>query len=361
MFNLTDLGWNNYFQELYNTNINKNTFIPGRIAVENKHRYTVYSQFGELSAEVSGRLLYASDSASDLPKVGDWVLMNYFADEQKGIIQEVLNRNTVFSRKSAGIEVKEQIVAVNIDVLFIVQGLDNNFNIRRLERYLVMAKSGGIKPVVVLNKSDLCDNIEDKIKKAKTNLPDIQVLAISALNNLGINELQEMIEPNKTYAFVGSSGTGKSTIINKLFGQDFQTTNEVRQKDSRGKHTTTARELFVLPSGGILIDTPGMREFHLWLTDESIGDVFDEIDIIAHNCRFANCKHINEKGCAVLEALELETISKERYNSYLKLNKEQEYLNTKSDINSFLNKKEKWKNISKLSKEISRYRDKNGK
>lgn len=355
MFNLTDLGWNNFFDELFNSNTNNKSFIPGRIAVENKHRYTVYSQYGELSAEVSGKLLFSADSNSELPKVGDWVLLNYFPDEQKGIIQEVLKRNTVFSRKSAGIEVKEQIIAVNIDTLFIVQSLDNNFNLRRLERYLVMAKSGGIKPFVVLSKSDLCNSVEDKITQVKNTIPGIEVIAISVLDNRGIDEFIKLIKPNNTYAFVGSSGTGKSTIINKLLGEEIQTTNEVRQKDSRGKHTTTARELFVLPTGGVLIDTPGMREFHLWLTDDSIGNVFDEIDIIAQDCRFKDCKHINEKGCAVLEALETGTISKERYNNYLKLNKEQEYLNSKSDINAFLNKKEKWKNLSKFQKQYKKY------
>lgn len=358
MFTVNELGWNEFFQNQYDSHINKNIFEPGRIAVENKHRYIVFSRYGELSAEISGKLLFSADAAASFPKVGDWVMMNVFPEEQKAIIQEIFGRKTVFSRKAAGIKIEEQIVAANIDVLFIVQSLDSNFNLRRLERYLVMAGNGGIEPVVVLSKSDLCSNATERVEAVKRMSADTRVVSLSAVTGQGIDTLREIIVSSRTYAFVGSSGTGKSTLINSLAGDNIQLTNEVRQKDSRGKHTTTRREMIILPGGGIVIDTPGMREFHLWASEESIGEVFDEIDLLARDCRFSDCRHINEKDCSVLKALHSGQISSERYNSYMKLMREQEFLESKTDLNAFLEKKKKDKaqcrNIKHYMKNFNR-------
>lgn len=351
-FDLSHLGWNGFFQSQYESNTEFSGFLPARVAVENKERYTVLSAEGELAAEVSGRMLFSAESPSDFPKVGDWVLLNVFPDEQKGIIQHVLDRQTRFSRKSSGAKFDEQIIAANIDVLFIVQSLDNNFNLRRLERYLVMANEGGIQPFVILSKSDLCSSAEEKAAQITLSYPNLPVVHLSSLNGEGIDRLSGMIRPGLTYAFVGSSGTGKSTLINRLLGGDILATGEVREKDSRGRHTTTRRELLVFPSGGLLIDTPGMREFHLWTTDGSIDEVFGEIDSYARECRFKDCRHISEKGCAVLEAVESGEISSERYNSYLKLLKEEEFLAVKTDKNEMLKRKQKDKILCREIKRV---------
>ncbi|MGE5402482.1 MAG: ribosome small subunit-dependent GTPase A [Ignavibacteriales bacterium] len=352
MFDLISLGWNSYFQQQYNDVTNGVALVPGRIAVENKHRYVVLCEYGELNAEVSGKLLFMSESVSELPKVGDWVLMSVFPDENKGIIHHCLDRKTRFSRKQAGMKFEEQIIAANIDILFIVQGLDNNYNLRRLERYLVMAKNGNIEPVIILSKADLCNSIEVKVREVEQIAGGNRILTVSAYSGQGIDQLESIVSKNLTCAFVGSSGTGKSTLINTLAGEHLQHTSETREKDSRGRHTTTKRELIILSNGGILIDTPGMREFYLWAVDDSLEETFNEIEIISQNCMFSDCRHLVEKGCAVLEALDNGTISRERYNSYVKLSKEREFLESKTDLDAFLKRKKRDKDRQKMIKQI---------
>lgn len=349
MITLESLGWNNFFINEFNE-YNNRGFIPGRISVEHKERYNVYTVHGEINAEVSGRFIYTADNPSAFPKTGDWVAGTYFPDEQKMIIHEVLERKTKFSRNAAGRKTEEQVIVTNIDYLFIVQSMDNDFSPRRIERYLSSALQGKIKPVIILSKKDLCSDSDIKIKEAEKVAGEIPVFSVSAVTTDGIENIKQFIKEGITIAFVGSSGVGKSTLINILAGEELQKTNEIREWDSKGRHTTTRRELILLPGGGILIDTPGMREFQMWDSDDGLEVVFDEIEELVQQCRFTDCTHTKEKGCAVLDALQTGNISEERYLSYLKLQKELRYLEKKNDIYSEIEEKRKWKTIHKEMK-----------
>ncbi|RJP71956.1 MAG: ribosome small subunit-dependent GTPase A [Ignavibacteriales bacterium] len=351
MFNLKQLGWNNFFENEFES-YKRQGFSAGRIAIENKTNYLVYTEAGEATGECSGKLMFATEDNSDLPKAGDWVAVSLYDNNEKAVIHEVVNRHTKLSRKSPDKKVSEQVIAANIDIVFIVQALDDNFNINRLERYLTAVYQSGAKPVVVLNKSDLCPDVETKISKVKKIKDELDVVAVSAVDKTGISNLYQYISEGVTIAFIGSSGVGKSTLINLLLGEEHFKTNAIRESDSRGKHTTTHRELVLLPDGGMLIDTPGMRGFLMWSSQSSLNKTFDEFGEFAVECHFKDCTHIHETGCAVLQALNDGLIEEERYRNYLKLHKEVKYLETKTDKFAELEEKRKWKNIHK---EIKRY------
>ena len=351
MFTLKSLGWDDFFRSQLNNHIN-NGLVPGRIAAENKTNYAVYTEFGELTAEVTGKLLFASENSADLPKTGDWVLLNYFEDENKGIIQEVLERKTKLSRKAAGQKTEEQIFASNIDFVFIVHPIDGGFNFNKLERQLVPAYQSKAEPIVILSKSDLCEDVNLIVDKIKKEHPGVTLVPTSIFDNTGIDLLKQKIEESKTYILIGSSGAGKSSLINALFGDEVLKTGEVRSKDLRGKHTTTRREFIILPQGGILIDTPGIRELQLWDAGEGLTTVFNEYEDIAGECKYKDCTHTQEKGCAVIEALNKGKISQKKYDNYLKMRKELQYLETKQDYFAAKEKERKWKNIKK---ELKRY------
>lgn len=350
MTTLKSLGYNEFFRNQFDEYKNQN-LIPGRVSAENKTNYLIHTEFGEITGEVTGKLLFTAESNAQLPKVGDWVLLNYFEDEKKGVIQNILTRKTKLSRKSAGNKTEEQVFAANIDVVFIVHPVDHSFNKNKLERQLVAAYQSKAEPVVILSKSDLCENTEQILKRIQKDL-NVKLIPTSVVSSEGIKEILEILEPGKTYILIGSSGSGKSTLINKLFGEEILKTNEVRIKDSKGKHTTTRREMIILPSGAILIDTPGVREIQLWNADDGLSSAFSEFEGFENNCKYRDCSHTHEIGCAVIDALNKGLISKERYDNYLKMRKELQYLKTKQD---FFAAKEKQKHYKEISKEVKRY------
>lgn len=297
--------------------------MPARVAVEDKHHYVIYPEEGEFLAHATGKLLYQTEHPSGLPKVGDWVAVQLIPNEHKALIHHVLPRRTKLSRKVPGKEVEEQVLATNIDIVFTVESLDERFNPRLLERYLVMVHESGAKGVVVLNKTDLCDSLKPKLAEAQSAAgSETDVVAVSAKTGRSLRDLKKFIAEGVTIVFIGPSGVGKSTLINRFLGEEVQATIEVRETDSKGRHTTTRRELFVLPEGGLLIDTPGMREFQLWGADERMQSTFTDIDALALQCHFTNCTHTTEKKCAVLAGLADGTIHQERYQSYVKLQRE---------------------------------------
>ncbi|MBN1301939.1 MAG: ribosome small subunit-dependent GTPase A [Melioribacteraceae bacterium] len=356
MKNLIKYGWNSFHENFYKNN--NSDLLPSRVIVENKNNFLLAFSHGEIIGELSGKLMFSAENQSDLPKVGDWVLINYFDEYSHAIIQEVLPRKTKLSRKIAGSKTEEQIIAANIDTIFIVQSLDATFKINRVERYLVAARESKARPVIILSKSDLCSNTADIVETVKLSTKGTEIIAICSFDDASIQIVNDYIKPGETIAMIGPSGVGKSTLINKLIGKELQNTNDVRFADSKGRHTTTRRELFQLPNGGLIIDTPGMRELQLWSNKEVIGSVFSEFEDLAVNCRYDNCMHLHETGCAVIKALEEGIISEQRYNNYLKMLKEVKYLETKMDEGKKLNSKKKWKSINKEMRRFQKNHDK---
>lgn len=287
-----------------------------RVALSQRDQYRLLTADGELSAEPSGALWYHAQTAAAMPVVGDWVAARIAAGDY-AIVEAVLPRRTCFSRRAAGRREEEQPLAANIDLVFLVCGLDGDFNVRRLERYMALAVESGVAPVVVLNKADVCPDVPGRIAETRAAARDLPVIALSAMDNA--EPLRAFLAAGRTVALLGSSGVGKSTIANRLLGEDRLRTAEVRESDSRGRHTTTHRELAPLPEGGALIDTPGMRELQLWAGADSVDRAFDDISAVAENCRFRDCSHGGEPGCAVAAALESGALSPDRWESYRKL------------------------------------------
>lgn len=296
----------------------------GRVSVENKTNFVLQTAEGELQGIIQGKFRHATKNQSDFPKVGDWVVFEKLRNEDKAIIKQVLPRYSMIARKSAGESTAPQIIASNVDSLFIVYGLDKPFNAPLIERYLSMAYEGGVEPIIILNKTDSAKSVSKLVKDAEALSAGLTVHAISARNKTGMSEVEALVEPGRTIAFVGPSGVGKSTIINNILGSEVQATGEVRLVDSKGRHTTTRREMFTLPHGGILIDTPGIRELETLSSEDSVATLFSDIEKIVEQCRFKDCDHVKSKNCAVVEALKSGAISKERYNSFLKLKAEAE-------------------------------------
>tara|TARA_R110000744_G_scaffold76718_2_gene151898 strand:+ start:446 stop:1510 length:1065 start_codon:yes stop_codon:yes gene_type:complete len=348
---LSPLGWNTYFENQITQD--ERELIVGRVSIENKTNYQVLTARDTYIAEATGRLFYMAETDAELPKVGDWVLMIEI-DKGKAIIQRVLERQSVISRKVPGKKLEAQIIATNIDKLFIVQGLDGNFNLARLERYLTLAQN--VEPVIVLNKADLCPHPEDIVREVKERIKNVEIVVVAALQNQ-VSALHPYIKAGSTIAIVGSSGVGKSTIINSLIGQPLMATGEVRELDAKGRHTTTSRHLMLLESGGVLIDTPGMRELQLWGDQSSLGTTFEDIEALSQLCKFKNCTHTDEKGCAITQALDEGSLDEAHWINYAKMKKELAYLETRQDVNAMLEKKKKWKKIQKDYKAIQKNRN----
>lgn len=348
--NLYKYGFNSFFKTRF-SQYSGNGYIPGRVAVQNKSNYIVYSEHGELTAEVSGKFMFDADAKEDYPAVGDWVVIRPLLDEQKGIIDAVLPRKTAFSRKEAGGKTEKQVLASNIDTVFIMTSLNHDFNLRRVERYLVLANESEIKPVIVLSKSDLCEEIQDKVNDVKGIAKNVPVHAISSVMNEGIDSLKPYFAVGNTIAVLGSSGVGKSTFINVLLGSDELMTLEVSSYKDKGHHATTRRELILIPGGGLIIDTPGMRELQLWEGEGGLENLFDDIEELASQCKFSDCKHKSEPGCAVRKAIKKGELDEDRYNSYMKMGREIKYFENRKDHLAGIQEKKRWKKISKMAKE----------
>lgn len=342
--NLQTLGWNPFFEGQYAT-FAAEGYTVGRVALEHKHLYRVYTEQGEVLAEVSGKMRHEAFGRADYPAVGDWVVVSVRAIEGRATIHAILQRQSKFSRKAAGNSLEEQIVATNVNTVFLVNALNLDFNVRRIERYLILAWESGATPVVILSKADLCDDVADKVAQVEAVAFGVPIHVVSSLHNEGLEQLQAYLAPGQTVALLGSSGVGKSTLINRVYGRDVQDVGEIRDGDDRGKHTTTHRELILLPSGGLLIDTPGIRELQLWDADEGMSDSFQDIEQLATTCRFNDCQHHSEPGCAVRESLQDGTLDQARYDNYRKLQKELAYLARKEDKQLQLAEKMKWKKI----------------
>ncbi len=326
-----------------------------RVAIAQRDLYYLLTEHGVAHAEPSGKLYYHAPGRSSLPVTGDWVAARMVGPEQ-ALVEAVLPRRTCLFRRAAGTRDEEQPLAANVDVVFLVCGLDGDFNLRRLERYLALTATSGASPVIVLNKADLCGDIAGRILEAAAVARSAPVVTASTLDPQGLDPLRRFLSPGVTVALLGSSGVGKSTIANRLLGEERFRTAEVRMQDSRGRHTTVRRELTPLPQTGALIDTPGMRELQLWAGPESIDTVFDEIAALAEGCRFRDCTHSGEPGCAVAAALDRGELDASRWASFQKLRAEAEWHEAMADPLSALERKRKWKAIHKQARAFSKSR-----
>lgn len=321
---------------------------PARVILQEKGMYRIVSSLGESLAVISGKLRYEAHTAEDLPAVGDFVMAEIDESGNNSVIHAVLNRKSVFIRKSAGTANAQQIVAANIDRLFLCMSLNQDFNIRRLERYLSVAWESGAVPVVVLTKADLCEDLSSRLSEVDSVAFGADVAVVSAHTAGKYTELERFLKPRETIALLGSSGVGKSTIINYFLGSDVIRTNGLRN-DDKGRHTTTHRELIRLKNGGLLIDTPGMRELGMWDSAEGIDMSFRDVEELAQRCRFRNCTHEKEPGCAVRDAIRSGILQEERLASYKKLKAENAY---SQDSEKYLaEKQKKFKDIAKRNKE----------
>ena len=346
---LASWGWDSAWAESFAA-LARPDFEPARVTVRHNHIYTVVAEAAELRVEVSGRLRHLAAGSQDLPAVGDWVAIQRDCDT--ALIHAVLPRRSCFTRKAAGRRSEQQVVAANAGTVLLIAGLDNDFSPRRIERYLVMAWESGAAPVVVLNKADLCDEVDSRVTEVACVAAGVPIHAMSALTGDGVGELDPYVGAGKTLALLGSSGVGKSTLINCLLGEPILRTQPVRDHDTRGRHTTTHRELLLLPRGGCVIDTPGMRELQLWDADEGVHVTFDEIETLARGCRFGDCAHHDEPGCAVRGA-----VDDERLAAFHKLQRELAWLDQRQDASAAAAEKKRWKSIHKAVRNFNKQRE----
>lgn len=353
---LAALGWSARREAAF-TELAGDGVVPARVALEHTHIYRVFAAAGEWLARVSGRLRHHAAHRIDFPAVGDWVVVEPPATGGDARIHSVLPRSSRFSRRAAGDPTEEQIVAANIDTVFLVSGLDGDFNPRRIERYLAVAWESGATPVIVLNKADLVDDPEAIANDVRAATPGVDVHAVSCRDARSLDPLRDYLGFGKTGALLGSSGVGKSSIVNQLIGQDLLRTRDVRPSDSRGRHTSTARQLVLLPRQGVLIDTPGMRELQLWETGESLAGTFAEIEARAGDCRFRDCRHRSEPGCAVRAAVAAGEISAARLESYYKLIAEQAHQDRQKDERGQIEEKRRGRIGAKSLRKVLKDKD----
>lgn len=345
---LTDLGYDDFFESA-RAELEFTAFPVARVIAEYKESYRVKNADGEYLAKITGKQMFEARKREDYPAVGDWVVITALPDE-KAVIRTTLPRRTVLAKQYSSKQ-DTQIIAANIDTAFIVESMDRDYNLNRFERFLVLVNEGRIQPVVVLNKTDLIPKteLESRIIKIKNRFKDIAIISTSTVKEQGLSDMAHHITPGKTYCFLGSSGVGKSTLINKLLGKDEIETGEVNADTERGRHTTTVREMYFLENGGIVIDNPGTREVGIAGSRTGLENVFDEISRLSQRCRFADCTHMHEPGCAVLDALKQKKLNKDKYDNYIRLKKETEYYE--------MNEAEKREKDRRFGKFVKKYFD----
>jgi ribosome biogenesis GTPase len=348
---LSALGWDDAWAAHFAPHAARG-LAPARVTLEHQHIYRVQTADEDQLAQVSGGVRHRAAGRHEFPAVGDWVAIKAAAPGHRAVIQAVLPRRSKFSRKVAGDTTVEQVVAANIDTVFIVMGLDGDYSVRRIERYLITAWDGGASPVVVLNKTDVCPDVAAAVAGVQDVASGVAVVAVSTRHDPDLAALDPYLSPGRTVALLGSSGVGKSTIVNRLAGQDLQRTREVREDDQRGRHTTTHRQLIALPGGALLIDTPGMRELQLWDGTSGVGAVFEDVEALAPGCRFGDCLHDTEPGCAVKRAVEEGTLDASRLASYRELQRERRYQAARVDEKAAQDRKRHERTIGKLQRDF---------
>ena len=326
---LPQLGWSDQLEDEFAVHAAQG-LVPGRVAVQHRGAYGVYTEAGEASAEVAGRLRHEAAGTGELPAAGDWVALEQPPGAVRGVIHALLPRRTKLSRNVAWAETDEQVIGANVDVVFVLTALTGDLSLRRLERYLTTIWESGAEPAVALTKADLCDDVVSALVAAESVAIGVPVHVVSSVTGLGVDEVRAYANGSRTIAFLGSSGVGKSTLLNRLLGEEVQTVQEVRS-DGRGRHTTSRRELVLLPGGGLVLDTPGMRELQLWDADAGIDAAFEDVEQFALACRFSDCRHEREPGCAVLAAVDEGTLELDRLRSWRKLQRELRALELKQN------------------------------
>jgi ribosome biogenesis GTPase / thiamine phosphate phosphatase len=348
-------GWNGYFEALWK-NAERGNAVPARVVAQARGLWRVAGDFGEYTADAAGKLRLAAEEDADWPAVGDWVAVELRDKGSATLIHEVLPRRSQFVRKIAGKKIAEQVMAANVDAALLVSALDGDFNPRRVERYLAQCWESGAKPVIVLNKADACKKPQEKTEEMEKVAMGVLVCVVSAQTGQGFDALEKYLVRGQTLVLLGSSGVGKSTIVNRLMGQAMQEVQKVRESDSRGRHTTTARQIFVLPGGTLLMDTPGLRELQLWDADEGISQAFADIDALAAQCRFTDCGHNTEPSCSVQAAIKAAVLDPARLENWRKLQREQEFLGRKIDPEARAEYSQRIKRLMRGVREMYRHK-----
>jgi ribosome biogenesis GTPase / thiamine phosphate phosphatase len=355
---LTELGWNSYFSALWIEQGDLG-YVPARVVSQQRGLWRIAGDFEECWAEPSGKMRAAAEVEGDWPAVGDWVATELCGTD-RALIQCVLPRRGRFVRKAPGKRIEQQVIAANIDTAFLVAALDGNFNPRRLERYLAQCWESEVNPVIVLNKADECDDTTALVAEAARVAASAPVVPVSARTGWGMEGLDHFLTPGQTVVLLGSSGVGKSTLVNRLLRQDVQAVQPTRETDGKGRHTTTSRQLLRLPGGALVIDTPGLREIALWDAESGIDAAFADVENLARNCGFRDCRHESEPGCAVRAALEAGVLEEARVENRKKLEREQEFQRRKVDPEAMHEYKTKITRMFRGMRQQNRLRDRNG-